>query len=84
MFILFVIGFVTAIFTFSMVASFFWETLPKWLGLEEEKHWPHEPKVQLGWMKKILGWLYMIGALPIGWALGAGAGYGVFSVITGF
>ncbi|MDB4200606.1 hypothetical protein N9792_05710 [Planktomarina temperata] len=81
--ILGIIGFVVAVFTFSIVAGFIWTTLPKWLGLEEEYQWDHEPKIKPNKIKNILGWLYFLVAFPVGLAIGAGVSFKVFTLIVG-
>lgn len=82
--ILGIIGFVVAVFTFSIVAGFFWTTLPKWLGLEEEYQWPHEPTIKPNKIKNILGWLYILVAFPVGLAIGAVVSFEVFTLIVGY
>jgi len=77
------IGFVASIFSFALIAGFFWQTLPKWLSLEEEYRWTHEPTEEKpSRIKQYLGYLYMIVALPIGWAIGAGVAIKVFHLVT--
>ena len=82
--ILGIIGLVVTVFTFSMVCSFFWLTLPKWLGLEEEYQWPGEPTIKPNKIKNILGWLYMLVAIPVGLLIGVVVSVEVFAVITGY
>ena len=68
--ILVILGFVSAILAFKAVTIFFWLLLPEWLGLEDEKHWPGDIKIKPNKVKNIIGWMYMLVALPAGLVIG--------------
>lgn len=73
MLILIIIGFIAALFTFSVIVAVLLEIIPKWLGImPKHKYNADGTDIEESRIQKVLGWIYFIIVGPIAFVLGVG------------